>query len=114
MTARIRPVNLDQFAECLPGLASLLTDAVNTGASLGFWMPMSQARWSSSAISAWAIWSMVMAGPCRAQSPCMTRLRVWRWKSVSGSVSAAMAPSRASSTSPSPSSMPPSGPVWVS
>ena len=43
MTARIRTVNLDQFAECLPGLATLLTDAVNTGASLGFWMPMSQA-----------------------------------------------------------------------
>ena len=43
MAARIRTVNLDQFAECLTGLATLLTDAVNTGASLGFWMPMSQA-----------------------------------------------------------------------
>ena len=42
MTARIRPINLDQFAECLPGLASLLMDAVNSGASVGFWAPMDQ------------------------------------------------------------------------
>ena len=39
MTARIRPINLDRFAECLPGLAKLLTDAVDSGASLGFWAP---------------------------------------------------------------------------
>ncbi len=44
MTARIRAVNLDQFAECLPGLAALLVDAVNSGASVGFWAPMEQAR----------------------------------------------------------------------
>ena len=44
MTARIRPVNLDQFAERLPGLSALLMDAVNSGASVGFWAPMDQAR----------------------------------------------------------------------
>lgn len=44
MTARIRPINLDQFAECLKGLAALLVDAVNSGASVGFWAPMDEAR----------------------------------------------------------------------
>jgi acetyltransferase len=44
MAARIRTVNLDQFAECLTGLAELLVDAVNSGASVGFWAPMDQAR----------------------------------------------------------------------
>lgn len=44
MTARIRTVNLDQFAECLTGLAGLLVDAVNSGASVGFWAPMDEAR----------------------------------------------------------------------
>jgi ribosomal protein S18 acetylase RimI-like enzyme len=44
MTARIRTVNLDQFAECLSGLGELLVDAVNSGASVGFWAPMDQAR----------------------------------------------------------------------
>jgi ribosomal protein S18 acetylase RimI-like enzyme len=42
MTARIRTVNLDQFAECLPRLARLLIDAVDSGASLGFWAPLPQ------------------------------------------------------------------------
>lgn len=42
MTVRIRPVNLDQFAECLPGLARLLVDAVASGASIGFWAPLPQ------------------------------------------------------------------------
>jgi acetyltransferase len=40
MTAQIRTVNLDRFAECLPGLGKLLVDAVDSGASLGFWAPM--------------------------------------------------------------------------
>jgi len=43
MTAQIRTVDLDRFATFLPGLGRLLVDAVNTGASLGFWMPMSEA-----------------------------------------------------------------------
>lgn len=43
MAPRIRTINLDQFAECLPGLGRLLVDAVNSGASLGFWMPMNPA-----------------------------------------------------------------------
>jgi len=43
VTARIRVINLDQFAECLPGLAQLLIDAVDSGGSLGFWAPLSQA-----------------------------------------------------------------------
>lgn len=42
MTLRVRAVNLDQFAECLPGLAKLLVDAVDSGASLGFWAPLAQ------------------------------------------------------------------------
>ncbi len=40
MSARIRVVNLDQFAEVLPGLAALLVDAVDSGASVGFWAPL--------------------------------------------------------------------------
>jgi ribosomal protein S18 acetylase RimI-like enzyme len=44
MTLRIRTVDLDRFAECLPGLARLLMDCVNSGASLGFWAPIDQAR----------------------------------------------------------------------
>jgi acetyltransferase len=44
MTARIRTVNLDQFAECLKGLAALFVDAVNSGASVGFWAPMDEHR----------------------------------------------------------------------
>ena len=55
MTARIRTVNLDRFAEILPQLSQLLLDAVNTGASLGFWMPMSQA-------DAVLYWRQVMQG----------------------------------------------------
>jgi acetyltransferase len=42
MTARIRTINLDQFAECLPGLAKLLIDCVDSGGSLGFWAPLGQ------------------------------------------------------------------------
>lgn len=42
MSARIRSVDLDRFAECLPGLSRLLVDAVDSGASLGFWAPMGQ------------------------------------------------------------------------
>ena len=44
MKPRIRTVNLDQFAECLQGLGRLLIDAVDSGASLGFWAPMSPAE----------------------------------------------------------------------
>ena len=55
MTARISPVNLDQFAECLPGLAKLLVDAVDSGASLGFWAPIAQA-------DALLYWREVMQG----------------------------------------------------
>ncbi len=44
MTARIRVINLDQFAECLKGLSRLLVDAVNSGASVGFWAPMDEGR----------------------------------------------------------------------
>ncbi len=43
MKPRIRTLNLDQFAECLHGLGRLLIDAVDSGASLGFWAPMSPA-----------------------------------------------------------------------
>jgi acetyltransferase len=42
MAARIRTINLDQFAECLPGLANLLVDAVDSGASIGYWAPLAQ------------------------------------------------------------------------
>ncbi|MBL0141714.1 MAG: GNAT family N-acetyltransferase [Betaproteobacteria bacterium] len=42
MTARIRTINLDRFAECLPGLAGLLMDAVDSGGSLGYWAPLGQ------------------------------------------------------------------------
>ena len=42
MAARIRTINLDQFAECLQGLAHLLMDAVNSGASVGFWAPLGE------------------------------------------------------------------------
>lgn len=44
MTARIRVLNLDQFAECLKGLSRLLVDAVNSGASVGFWPPIDEGR----------------------------------------------------------------------
>jgi len=44
MTARIRVLNLDQFAECLKGLSRLLVDAVNSGASVGFWAPVDEGR----------------------------------------------------------------------
>lgn len=44
MAARIRVINLDQFAECLKGLSRLLVDAVNSGASVGFWAPMDEGR----------------------------------------------------------------------
>ena len=43
MTARIRTIDLDRFAECLPGLGTLLIDAVDSGASLGFWAPLAPA-----------------------------------------------------------------------
>jgi ribosomal protein S18 acetylase RimI-like enzyme len=43
MTAQIRVADLDRFAAILPALGELLVDSVNTGASLGFWMPMSLA-----------------------------------------------------------------------
>ncbi len=42
MTAAIRSVNLDQFADRLKGLSRLLVDAVNSGASVGFWAPMDE------------------------------------------------------------------------
>jgi ribosomal protein S18 acetylase RimI-like enzyme len=42
MTLRLRTVNLDRFAECLPKLADLLVDAVDSGASLGFWAPLAR------------------------------------------------------------------------
>ncbi|MGE0356015.1 MAG: N-acetyltransferase family protein [Burkholderiales bacterium] len=44
MTPRIRRLDLDRFAQCLPGLADLLVDAVDSGASLGFWAPMPHAE----------------------------------------------------------------------
>jgi ribosomal protein S18 acetylase RimI-like enzyme len=40
---RVRTLDMDAFAERLPGLANLLMDAVNSGASLGFWAPLSHA-----------------------------------------------------------------------
>jgi ribosomal protein S18 acetylase RimI-like enzyme len=40
---RVRSLDMDAFAERLPDLANLLVDAVNSGASLGFWAPLSQA-----------------------------------------------------------------------
>jgi acetyltransferase len=55
MTARIRTVNLDRFAECLPGLARLLVDAVDSGGSLGFWAPLGQPE-------AMLYWREVMQG----------------------------------------------------
>ena len=55
MTARIRKVNLDQFAECLPRLADLLVDAVESGGSLGFWAPLPQSE-------ALLYWREVMQG----------------------------------------------------
>ena len=55
MTARIRPINLDRFAECLPGLAKLLSDAVESGGSLGFWAPLGHAE-------ALLYWREVMQG----------------------------------------------------
>ena len=55
MTARIRTIDLDRFAECLPGLGKLLTDAVDSGASLGFWAPLGHAE-------ALLYWREVMQG----------------------------------------------------
>jgi acetyltransferase len=43
MSARIRTIDLDQFAERLPGLARLLVDAVDSGGSLGYWAPIAHA-----------------------------------------------------------------------
>jgi len=43
MAARIRTIDLDRFAECLPGLGDLLIDAVDSGASIGFWAPLAPA-----------------------------------------------------------------------
>ncbi len=42
MSARVRTVDLDAFAQVLPGLARLLRDAVDSGGSVGFWAPLAE------------------------------------------------------------------------
>ena len=44
MTIAIRVVDAQAATEILPGLAALLADAVNAGASLGFWAPLRPSR----------------------------------------------------------------------
>jgi acetyltransferase len=44
MKARVRRVEAADVPDLLPGLAALLADAVNAGASLGFWAPLRPSR----------------------------------------------------------------------
>ena len=41
---RVRLVDAEVATDILPGLAALLADAVDTGASLGFWAPLRPSR----------------------------------------------------------------------
>lgn len=44
MTIAIRVLDAQAATDALPGLAALLADAVNAGASLGFWAPLRPSR----------------------------------------------------------------------
>ncbi len=44
MSVRTRLLGADAATDLLPGLAALLADAVNDGASLGFWAPIRPSR----------------------------------------------------------------------
>lgn len=44
MTVAIRVVDAEGASDLLPGLAALLADAVDAGASVGFWPPMRPSR----------------------------------------------------------------------
>lgn len=44
MTLLVRRVEADDVPDLLPGLAALLVDAVDAGASVGFWPPMRPSR----------------------------------------------------------------------